>query len=252
MTKAPIRGRTGSGTIRQRSVAAAARAASKRAEKARSEAEPEASSRAVKASARGAADVETPKRAKGSGPAEPGTGSEPETTGKPFLQRSGLLTAVLAVLVVAGLVAAGLLGWEYREETRTDQARTEALAAAQKAAPVILSYDYRHLDKDFAAARRHLTGSFQNKYKKTTTSVVAPTAKKYQGVVTATVAKPPAGGEPAASVVSASPEKVVVLLFMNQVTKSTQVSGPRLDLNRVRMTLVDTPQGWKVSTLDAL
>jgi Mce-associated membrane protein len=252
VTKAPIRGRTGSGTVRQRSVAAAARAASKRAEKARGEAEPETSSRAVKASAGDAADVETP--VKGSGAAEPETGSEPgpETTAKPFRQRSGLLTAVLAVLVVAGLVATGLLGWEYREETRTDQARTEALAAARKAAPVILSYDYRHLDRDFAAARRHLTGSFQNKYKKTTTSVVAPTAKKYQGVVTATVAKPPAGGEPAASVVSASPEKVVVLLFMNQVTKSTQVSGPRLDLNRVRMTLVDTSQGWKVSALDAL
>ena len=30
------------------------------------------------------------------------------------------------------------------------------------------------------------------------------------------------------------------------------VSGPRLDLNRVRMTLVDTSGGWKVSALDAL
>lgn len=44
----------------------------------------------------------------------------------------------------------------------------------------------------------------------------------------------------------------MVLLFVNQVTKSTQVSGPRVDLNRVRMTLDRTSEGWKVSAVDAL
>jgi Mce-associated membrane protein len=126
------------------------------------------------------------------------------------------------------------------------------LAAAQKAAPVILSYDYRHLDRDFAAANGHLTGSFRDKYRKTTSKVVMPTAKKYRGVVKATVAKPPSGNAPAASVVSASPDRVVVLLFMNQLTKSAQISGPRLDLNRVRMTLVRASDEWKVSAVDAL
>jgi Mce-associated membrane protein len=53
-------------------------------------------------------------------------------------------------------------------------------------------------------------------------------------------------------VVSASPEKVVVLLFMNQVTKSSKLSQPRVDLNRVRMTLVRVGGGWKVSAVDAL
>lgn len=163
------------------------------------------------------------------------------------------LGAVLAVLVVLGVAATATLGWKYRETERTAQASTAALAAAQKAAPAILSYDYRHLDRDFAAARSHLTGPFLDQYGKTTSTVVAPTAEKYSGVVQATVAKPPGGdASPAASVVSASPDKVVVLLFMNQITTSTQVSTPRLDLNRVRMTLVRGPQGWKVSGVDAL
>lgn len=52
--------------------------------------------------------------------------------------------------------------------------------------------------------------------------------------------------------VSASPDKAVVLLFVNQVTTSTQVTGPRVDLNRVRMTLTRTSAGWKVSAVDAL
>ncbi|WCD96456.1 hypothetical protein PGH47_12530 [Streptomyces sp. HUAS 31] len=162
-----------------------------------------------------------------------------------------LLTLVLGVLLLAALVATAVLGWQYRDGHRTESARTQALTAAQKAAPVVLSYDYRHLDKDFASARTHLTGGFHAEYGKTTKAVVGPTAKKYRAVVKATIAAP-ATGTPAASVVSASPDKVVVLLFINQVTESTQVSGARVDLNRVRMTMARTDGGWKVSGVDAL
>ncbi|MEU6572335.1 hypothetical protein [Streptomyces sp. NPDC046805] len=163
-----------------------------------------------------------------------------------------LRTAVLGLLLVAGLVAVAVLGWRYEQGRRTDQAREEALAAARKAAPVVLSYDYRHLDRDFGRTRALLTGSFLKEYGKTTKTVVGPTARKYHGVVKATVAAPKDGGAPAASVVSAAPDRVVVLLFVNQSTRSTQVSGSRVDLNRVRMTLTRTSGGWKVSAVDAL
>jgi Mce-associated membrane protein len=115
----------------------------------------------------------------------------------------------------------------------------------------VLSYDYRHLDRDFAAARARLTGHFRDEYRKTTTTVVGPTASKYHGVVKATVAQP-TGGSPAAAVISASADRAVVLLFVNQVTTSTQVSGSRVDLNRVRMTVALTSDGWRVSGVDAL
>lgn len=166
-------------------------------------------------------------------------------------RRNSLLSAVLAVLVVVGVVAGTLLASAYRHGDSTQRARTQALSAARTAAPAILSYDYRHLDRDFAAALSHLTGPFRDEYRRTTSTVVAPTAKEYHGVVKATVAQP-AGGEQAASVVSASPGKVVVLLFMNQVTTSTRLDTPRLDLNRVRMTLTHTADGWKISAVDAL
>ncbi|CAM5609161.1 hypothetical protein [Streptomyces chartreusis] len=162
-----------------------------------------------------------------------------------------LLALVLGVLLLAALVAMAVLGWQYRDGHRTESARTQALTAAQKAAPVVLSYDHRHLDKDFARARTHLTGGFRAEYGKTTKAVVGPTAKKYRAVVKAAIAAP-ATGTPAASVVSASPDKVVVLLFINQVTESTQVSGARVDLNRVRMTMTRADGGWKVSGVDAL
>ncbi|MFJ9906942.1 hypothetical protein ACIRVK_29270 [Streptomyces sp. NPDC101152] len=163
-----------------------------------------------------------------------------------------VLTAVPVLALVAALVLAAVLGWQYRQGRQAEQARGEALAAAREAAPVVLSYDYRHLDRDFARARALLTGHFRDQYGRTTKTVVAPTATTYHAVVKATVATPSDGGTPAASVVSAAPDKAVVLLFVNQVTQSTQVPEPRLDLNRVRLTLTRTSDGWKVSGVDAL
>ncbi|MET7291025.1 hypothetical protein ABZS79_02510 [Streptomyces griseoloalbus] len=177
--------------------------------------------------------------------------SPAERPGKAARSRRGAYGA-LALLLVAGLVAVAVLGPQYRDARETDRARGEALAAAREAAPVVLSYDHRHLERDFSRALARLTGDFREEYRRTTKTVVAPTAAKYRGTVKATVVAPPGGGAPAASVVSAAPDRVVVLLFVNQVTESTQVTGARLDLNRVRMTLSRTSQGWKVSAVDAL
>ncbi|MET9681105.1 hypothetical protein [Streptomyces coeruleorubidus] len=245
-----------------RTMTAAARAAAKRAERGHREAgaatagDEESPRRAERPRAGRTVLVEAPKDG-WDDPPEPSPGSfeedGPEERSEPGPGgRRRLLTLALAVLLVAGLVALAVLGWQYRDGRLTETARTEALAAARKAAPIVLSYDYRRLDKDFSRARAHLTGDFRDEYAKTTKTVVAPTAEKYHGVVKATVAAPGSGGTPAASVVSASPDKVVVLLFVNQVTESTQVSGSRVDQNRVRMTMDRTGDGWKVSAVDAL
>ncbi|WP_369258357.1 hypothetical protein [Streptomyces sp. R35] len=271
MTKTTTRGRgsgsgSGSGSSTRRTMTAATRAAAKRAERGHREpgpgaADEEAPGRPGTPTAGRTVLIE-PKDENGwDDPPEPSPGSfeedaaqeegEPVSGAAARHGRRRLLTAVLCVLLAAGLVAATVLGWRYREGVQADQARGQALTAARQAAPVVLSYDYRHLDRDFAAAGARLTGHFRDEYRKTTTTVVGPTARKYHGVVKATVAAP-TGGSPAASVISASADRAVVLLFVNQVTTSTQVSGSRVDLNRVRMTLTRTSDGWKVSGVDAL
>ncbi|MGW0369110.1 hypothetical protein ACWDZW_09365 [Streptomyces coeruleorubidus] len=246
----------------RRTMTAAARAAAKRAERGHREAgaatagDEESPRRAERPRAGRTVLVDAPKDG-WDDPPEPSPESfeedAPQERSEPGPGgRRRPLTLLLAVLLVVGLVALAALGWQYRDGRLTETARAEALAAARKAAPVVLSYDYRRLDKDFSTARAHLTGDFRDEYGKTTKTVVAPTAEKYHGVVKATVAAPGSGGTPAASVVSASPDKVVVLLFVNQVTESTQVSGARVDQNRVRMTMDRTGDGWKVSAVDAL
>jgi Mce-associated membrane protein len=253
---------TGSGSGPRRNLTAAARAAARRAERGHGEPGPAATDE--EATGPGAARdagrtllIEPPQESGWDDPPEPSPESlaerKEDEPGSGTRTRRGrrLLTTVLGALLVAALVAAGVLGWRYHETSRADQARGQALTAARQAAPVVLSYDYRHLDRDFAAARTRLTGHFRDEYAKTTARVVGPTARKYHGVVKATVTQP-AGGTPAASVVSATPGRAVILLFVNQVTKSTQVQGSRVDLNRVRMTLTRTGGGWKVSGVDAL
>jgi Mce-associated membrane protein len=254
MAKPPVRTRTGPGASRNRAVAAAARAATKRAERARAEESDEPPAATAEAEAPRAEPSPEPS-------AEPSPEPSPkarqaEETGERAAARErrghGVRVAVLTALAVVGLVSAAAFGWLQQSGEGTREARAQALAAARKAAPDILSYRYQHLGRDFAKARTHLTGGFRKEYAKTTEKVVGPTAKKYKGEVTATIARPRSGGTPAASVVSASRDRVVVLLFMNQITKNTQAKSPRVDLNRVRMTMVPTAEGWKVSAVDAL
>ncbi len=157
---------------------------------------------------------------------------------------AGRLVPGLVAATVILAIAVGVLGWFSWQQAQTDEARSAALAAARSHAQRILSYDYRRIDADAAAAKRVTTGSFRAEYTKTVTTVVKPTAIQYKAVVSAQVR--------AASVRSVSPDKVVVLLFVNQTTTSTRITGPKVDQSRVRMTLAKRGDDWFVSEIDAL
>jgi Mce-associated membrane protein len=155
----------------------------------------------------------------------------------------GLLAGLL-VLALSALAAFGLVAYRANRDASVEAGRDQAVAAAQVSAVAILSYDYRHLDADFAAGRKVLTGSFARDYAATTSKAVRPGAVQYHAVVKAEVA--------ASSVVSATADQVVVLLFVNQTTTSNRLDGPRVDLNRVRLTLVKVDGHWLVKNVVAL
>lgn len=155
-----------------------------------------------------------------------------------------ILVVVLAVLTVLALVAFGILAFRAVQASAVDRARSEGVAAARTAAKAVLSYDYRQLDRDFKTASGYLTGTFATEYAKTTSTVVRPTATQTNAVVVAEVR--------AGSVVSATPDRVVTLLFVNQTTTSNRLEQPRTDFNRVRLTMDHVNDRWLISDIDAL
>lgn len=155
-----------------------------------------------------------------------------------------LLPVVGLALITVLVLLTGFLAWQVREGSRTDTARTEALEAARDAARLLFSYDHNRLEQDFEAALAVTTGSFREDYERTTREVVQPVAEQYDAVVDAAVVE--------ASVVSAEPERVVVVAFVNQTTTSTRVEGPKIDQSRVRMVVRDVDGTWLVQEVKAL
>ncbi len=159
-----------------------------------------------------------------------------------------VLSAVLLVAVLlTSLLALGLLGnrgiEEIRQADATDSAGLAATAAAERAATAILAYDASSLDSDQAAAERFMTPTFAQKYDATFEKVVKPAAEESKAKVTAEVQ--------GSSVVRAAPDRVRVLLFVDQTTVSTANQGPQKALNRVELDMVERSGTWLVDDISS-
>jgi Mce-associated membrane protein len=173
----------------------------------------------------------------------PSAESEAPSAGARSSLRSGPILALLLTTVLMA-VAAGFVWFQVQDHKATDQARQAGLEASRDAARVLFSYDYRTLPKDFRAGAAVTTGAFRKQYAETTSKVVTPVATEKKAVVKAEVVT--------AGVVRASTDKVVTIVYVNQVTTSSLQAGPKVDLSRVRMTLVHVGSGWLVSKVEAL
>jgi Mce-associated membrane protein len=151
------------------------------------------------------------------------------------------------MLTLIVLVALGQLGNpgvpEVREAEDTRVAAESAPSVAERAAEAILAYSHRTLDADQDAAQRFMTSSFAEKYAKTFDDTVEPTARTYRAQVTAEVQ--------GSSVVRASPERVRVLLFVDQTTRSTAHERPQVALNRVEFDMVLDDGDWLVDDISS-
>jgi Mce-associated membrane protein len=147
-------------------------------------------------------------------------------------------------------VADGFVVYRVHQNSAAEDARRAGLEASRDAARILFSYDYRTLDKDFAAGRSLTTNGptkeekFKDQYADTTSKVVSSVATEKKAVVKAEVVT--------AGVVRATPDVVVTIVYVNQVTTSTLAAAPKVDLSRVRMTLRHVKGHWLVSRVDAL
>jgi Mce-associated membrane protein len=168
-----------------------------------------------------------------------------ENTPAPARSRVGVvLSAALGVLLVLIMALTGILGVKAWKGKEAEDARDQAAAAGRKAAETALSYDYRTLDKSFAAARATMTPEFAGQFD-ATAKVAGELATKTKATVRAEVRE--------VGVRDGDANRVTLIIFVNQTTTSTITKGsPRVDLNRTRFTMVRNGHQWLVQEIAGL
>ncbi|WP_210443319.1 hypothetical protein [Nocardioides sp. SYSU D00065] len=167
------------------------------------------------------------------------------------------VTAVLAGLVV---LAAAVLVWlvtgggqpSRPEVTSAESAEAAVASAAVKeqvreaaadAAARAYAYSWDTIADDKAAARALMTDDMQRRYDRTMAGVTTSSREHHTVVRTVVVDT---------ALVTATEEHARVLVFANQRSSGDDLAEPRLDLDRVLVTLENVDGDWLVSELDAL
>ncbi|MEW9554374.1 hypothetical protein [Nonomuraea sp. NPDC050783] len=154
---------------------------------------------------------------------------------------------LLGVLVAVAAVLVPTMWFNLRDLREADAAGSAAMAAARRAAPELLSYDYRTVEKDLARAGSHTTGELTRYYKELSTSLAAR-ARAEKIVQTASVA--------GAAVERARPDRVEILLFVNTgtVKEVPGKSGPQQQVaqSRARLVMVREGDRWLAADLSTL
>lgn len=160
--------------------------------------------------------------------------------------RTWLGLGLLSALTAAAVVAAVLLSLAHREDAATADARQEATAAAERALPQVLSYDYRSLPKAQSQADRYLTPSFRTEVDRNFALLQKnPDGSPGAAVQTKTVVNATVLGTAA---MEATPDRVRVLAYVDQ--RRTGDQGTGIFQNRVAVSMVHRGEAWLIDGLD--
>lgn len=149
-----------------------------------------------------------------------------------------IVLPALALLLAAG---AGYLKWQDNSVRNSEVASITSVQAARDTAIALLSYAPDTVEQQLGAARERLTGEFLDSYTTLTNDVIVPGAREQQISAIASV--------PAAASVSATPDRAVVLLFVNQ-TVTVGSDAPTDNASSVRVTLERHGDRWLISEFD--
>ncbi|OBG44958.1 twin-arginine translocation pathway signal [Mycolicibacterium fortuitum] len=150
-------------------------------------------------------------------------------------------------LAVALIASAALAGWLYFAQYRVEQqtgpaASATVLKAANDGTVALLSYAPDSLDRDFTAAKSHLTGDFLSYYTQFTQEIVAPAAKQKSVKTAASVVR--------SAVSEIHPDSAVALVFVNQATTSAENPNGSFSASAVKVGLSKIDGNWLISSFD--
>ncbi|WP_225433621.1 Mce protein [Mycolicibacterium mucogenicum] len=166
--------------------------------------------------------------------------AEPAAASK---RRVGLAAAVCALLFTILVAALGFLGWRQYEQYRVNAASDAALQAAKDYAVVLTTLDAKNIDENYRKSLDGSTGEFKDAYSQGATQlrqVLIDNKASGTGIVVA------------AAVKSATPDKVEVLLFVDQSITNANNPSPRIDRNRIDMTMEKVGDRWLASRVEIL
>lgn len=154
---------------------------------------------------------------------------------------------VPVILIVLLLLSGGAAAWlyfnQYRPDKQTDPSVASAVAkAASDGTVALLSYSPDSLDKDFAAAKTHLSGDFLSYYNQFTEQIVAPAAKQKALKTNARVL--------GAAVQELHPNSAVVLVLVDQSTTSKDNPDPSMASSSVLVSLTRVNGAWLITKFD--
>jgi len=165
-------------------------------------------------------------------------GDTDERESRPRFWRRRLLVAAVALVFIAALAVSAVLGrmlWQEREVTRAgQQAQQAAIAYAQ----ILTSIDSNKVDENFNQVLDGATGEFKDMYSQSSVQLrqlLIDNKASAHGVVVES------------AIQSASKDKVVVLLFVDQSVSNTNVPDPRIDRSRIKMTMEFVDGRWRAS-----
>ncbi len=152
----------------------------------------------------------------------------------------------MAVAIVVLMASGVWLYWDSTSRRDAEKAGVEATRAANESLIEILSYEPGTVEKDLDYARARLTGAFLDEYTTRMKTVVIPDATNRLVSVVAQV--------PSTAVVSAQPNHVVVLAFVNQTTTVDTERPPKttIEASSVRVTLERVDDHWLISAFETV
>jgi Mce-associated membrane protein len=149
-----------------------------------------------------------------------------------------LLAATLTIAALAGLAVLGWTVWHQRQVTR---AAHDAQQTAITYAQTLTSIDSAKIDDNFTAVLNGATGDFKDMYTQASVQLrqlLLDNKASAHGVVVDS------------AVQSATTDKVVVLLFVDQTVTNTNVPDPRIDRSRVKITMINVDGSWRASKVE--
>lgn len=155
---------------------------------------------------------------------------------RPWLRR--VIVGAVAVIFVAALAVSGVLGWMLWQEREVTRAGEQAQQAAVTYAQILTSIDANMVDENFNQVLDGATGEFKDMYSQSSVQLrqlLIDNKAAAHGVVVES------------AIQSASKDKVVVLLFVDQSVSNTNVPDPRIDRSRIKMTMEFVDGRWRAS-----